>query len=164
MTHTAYIGLGSNLQDPPAQLARAVSALRARPGIEVRRLSPLYRSDPWGDPQQPDYCNAVAELATSLSPRALLGEMLAIEAAQGRVRGRDMRYGPRTLDLDLLLHGECEMAEAGLVLPHPRMHERGFVLLPLYDLAPTLAIPGLGPVSGLLRAEFALACRRWEGA
>ena len=156
----AYIGLGSNLDQPAQQIERAVVGLRELPHTQVVAVSPFYQSKPWGDPDQGDFTNAVAAIDTSLSARALLAELLAIEQKQGRDRSSGRRNGPRTLDLDLLCYGSMVLDEPGLQLPHPRIFERAFVLLPLSDLAPDLLIPGQGVVSSLLRPEFASLCWR----
>ncbi len=148
---SAYLGLGSNLADPPAQLRRALAALARLPDSRLQAVSGLYRSPPMGPPDQPDYVNAVARLDTRLSPLALLDRLQAIERAQGRVRG--IHWGPRTLDLDLLLHGRARMRTERLVLPHPGLHERPFVLVPLAEIAPRLVLPG-----GAVVAELAAAC------
>jgi 2-amino-4-hydroxy-6-hydroxymethyldihydropteridine diphosphokinase len=153
---TAYVALGSNLDDPEAQVERGFAALAALPGTLLRARSRRYRTPPWGVVDQPDFVNAVARLETSLAPRTLLDALLAIEARAGRVRG--LRYGPRVLDLDLLLYGDCELREAGLTLPHPRLHERAFVLLPLADLAPDLEVPGRGRVADLLAQVDTTGC------
>jgi 2-amino-4-hydroxy-6-hydroxymethyldihydropteridine diphosphokinase len=145
----AFIGLGSNLDDPPARIRRALQALAALPGTRVVRRSSLYRNPPVGDPDQPDFVNAVAEIETGLAPRELLGELLAIERAHGRVRDRP--DGPRTLDLDLLLYGERTVHEPGLTIPHPRMLARAFVLLPLAEIAPEAVVPGRGRIAQLVR-------------
>lgn len=142
----AYVGLGSNLEHPRRQLARALRALSRLPRTRVARVSPNYVTAPVGTRgPQPDYVNAVAELKTDLAPRALLGHLLAIERRQGRKRvaGGPPR-APRTLDLDLLLFGRLRLRAPGLVVPHPRMHERAFVLRPLADVAPAATIPGKG--------------------
>ena len=144
----AFVGLGSNLDDPAAQLRRAFAALEAIEGVHAVRRSRLYRTPPWGRVDQPDFVNAVAELDTTLSPHALLLELQGLEARFGRARRE--HWGPRVLDLDLLLHGDGEIRDAGLQLPHPRLHERAFVLVPLADLAPDLHVPGRGSVSALL--------------
>ncbi|WP_144636499.1 2-amino-4-hydroxy-6-hydroxymethyldihydropteridine diphosphokinase [Bordetella genomosp. 13] len=133
----AYVGLGSNLGDSAATLTAALDELAATPGILSCRVSPWYRSAPV-DAAGPDFVNAVAALDTTLSPVALLDVLQAIEQRHGRLR--PYRHAPRTLDLDLLLHGDARMATERLILPHPRMHERAFVLLPLRDLAPGLAL------------------------
>lgn len=147
---TAFIGLGSNLDDPPARIRRALQALAALPGTRLVRQSSLYRNPPSGYRDQPDFVNAVAQIETSLEPRELLGELLAIERAHGRVR--DLPNGPRTLDLDLLLYGERALREPGLTIPHPRMLGRAFVLTPLAEIAPDTVVPGGGPVSNLVRS------------
>ncbi len=144
----AYIALGANLGDPIGQVIGAVEELARLPATRLCRRSSLYRSRPVGGPQQPDYINAVAWLTTRLPPRQLLHHCLAIEARYGRQRlGKN---APRTLDLDLLLYGGLIMREPGLTLPHPRMHTRGFVLLPLAEIAPDLIVPGHGEVRRLL--------------
>jgi 2-amino-4-hydroxy-6-hydroxymethyldihydropteridine diphosphokinase len=139
----AYIGIGSNLDDPPSQVRRAFQALAALPASRCVARSPLYRTTPVGGPSgQPDYLNAVAALDTTLDPEALLTALRGIESAQGRMR--TVRWGPRTLDLDLLLYDALIRNDPRLTLPHPRLHERAFVLYPLYDIAPALLLPGLG--------------------
>jgi 2-amino-4-hydroxy-6-hydroxymethyldihydropteridine diphosphokinase len=130
---TAYVALGSNLGDREAHLARAVAALRATPGIEVEALSSIRETAPVGGPPQGAYLNAVVELRTELAARALLERLLEIEAEAGRVRG-PQRNAPRALDLDLLLYGDEEIDEPDLVVPHPRMQQREFVLEPLAEL------------------------------
>ncbi len=140
---SAYVALGSNLGERFVHLANAVTALREATGVEVASLSPVYETDPVGGPPQGPYLNAVVALRTDLEPRALLDLLLAIEAREGRVRdGR--RNAARSLDLDLLLHGDAVLDTPELVLPHPRLHERAFVLEPLCDLAPGLVHPRLG--------------------
>lgn len=144
----AWIGLGSNLDDPPAQLQRAVDALARTPGVRVVAVSPVYRNAALQLPDdtdiQPDYFNAVAALDTTLPPLALLDALQAIEQAQGRVRTR--RWGARTLDLDLLLYGDTVLDEPRLTVPHPGLPARRFALLPLHDLAPDLVLPGGVPL------------------
>jgi 2-amino-4-hydroxy-6-hydroxymethyldihydropteridine diphosphokinase len=137
----AYVGLGSNLGDRAAHLLLGLSALSRLPETRLLRLSPVYETDPVGPPQPP-YLNMVAELETELSPKGLLAEMLRIEKALGRERRE--RWGPRTLDLDLLLYGDLVLEEEGLSVPHPRLHERAFVLVPLLDLLPEGRHPLLG--------------------
>ena len=137
----AYVGLGSNLGDRAAYLLLGLSALSRLPKTHLLRLSPVYETDPVGPPQPP-YLNMVAELETELSPKGLLAEMLRVEKALGRERRE--RWGPRTLDLDLLLYGDLVLEEAGLSVPHPRLHERAFVLVPLLDLLPEGRHPLLG--------------------
>lgn len=148
LPHRVFVGLGSNLDDPKRQIETAVVALHALASTRVVRCSRLYRTTPLGYADQPEFVNAVAELETALEPQALMRELLALERVHHRVRGP--RNGPRTLDLDLLLYDEIEMTEPGLTLPHPRMHERAFVLVPLNDLAPQANVPGRGRASALL--------------
>ncbi|MGC8877522.1 2-amino-4-hydroxy-6-hydroxymethyldihydropteridine diphosphokinase [Thermus sp.] len=143
----AYVGLGSNLGDRTGYLLLGLSALSRLPKTRLLRLSPVYETEPIGPPQ-PRYLNMVAELETGLPPRVLLSEMLRIEKALGRERKE--RFGPRTLDLDLLLYGDLVLREEGLELPHPRLHERAFVLVPLADLLPE----GRHPLLGLTFAEL----------
>ncbi|MEE4184662.1 MAG: 2-amino-4-hydroxy-6-hydroxymethyldihydropteridine diphosphokinase [Gammaproteobacteria bacterium] len=146
----AYIGVGSNLADPVAQVRRALERLDALPGTRGVRHSPLYRNPPLGPQDQPDYVNAVAGVLTQLTPRALLGELQALETALGRTRVAGDRWGPRVIDLDLLACGAQELVEPGLVLPHPGISERNFVLFPLYDVAPGLSVPGQGTVRDMI--------------
>ena len=142
----AWIGLGANLGDAAATLRAAFRALDDVPGMRCTSASRLYRTAAWGVTDQPDFINAVAEVETTLSPQALLDALLAVERAFGRTRladGSD-RWGPRTLDLDILLYGDARVDAPGLHVPHPRLHERAFALVPLLELAPTLVIPGVG--------------------
>lgn len=136
---TCYIGLGSNLGEPLIQVGRAIEALRQNTAIRLLRRSPWYGSKAVGPGEQPDYVNGVVELDTGLEPQALLQLLQGIETAQGRVRG--VRWGERTLDLDLLLYGNLWLDSPGLQIPHPRLAERAFVLAPLADLAPELTLP-----------------------
>jgi 2-amino-4-hydroxy-6-hydroxymethyldihydropteridine diphosphokinase len=145
---TAFIALGSNLDDPASHVREAIADLARLPQTRVKRASALYGSAPVGYRDQPDFINAVAEIGTRLEPRPLLEALLEIEKRHGRVRG--VRNGPRTLDLDIALYGERVVREPGLVVPHPRMHERAFVIVPLAEVAPGLDIPGFGSVSRLL--------------
>ncbi len=145
---TAWIGLGSNLEDPAGQLQRAFDELDRLPHTRLAARSALYRSPPLGPPDQPDYVNAVACVRTTLAPRELLQALQGIEAAHGRVRA--VHWGPRTLDLDLLLYGDRVIDEPGLQVPHPGLAEREFVLRPLADLEPGLDIPGHGTLAALL--------------
>ena len=147
---TAHIGIGSNQDDPVRQVHRAFDELAGLSDTRLAARSSLYRTAPVGKLDQPDFVNAVARLETALPPAELLRELLAIEQRHGRVRGQ--RDAPRTLDLDLLLYGDAVLQAPGLQVPHPRMHERAFVLLPLDEVSPGLTIPGQGPVSALLRA------------
>ena len=144
----AYVGLGANLGEPLRTLEQAFGELGKLPATRVTARSPLYRSAPIGHTAQPDFVNAVAELDTSLRAGELLAALLEIEARHGRQR--TFKNAPRTLDLDLLMYGNEVIASERLTLPHPRMHERAFVLKPLLDLAPDIAIPGQGPASRLL--------------
>ncbi len=147
----ACIGLGSNLEQPAAQIARAFLALGRLPDTRLLARSSLYRSRPLGDLDQPDYLNAVAVLETDLAAHALLDALQAIEAAQGRVRdGR--RWAARTLDLDLLVFGDERHDDARLTVPHPGLVERDFVLYPLFEIAPELDIPGVGSLRACLAA------------
>jgi 2-amino-4-hydroxy-6-hydroxymethyldihydropteridine diphosphokinase len=155
-TVTACVALGSNLDDPRAQVERGFVALAALPQTTLSARSRLYRTKPWGVADQPDFINAAARLETTLAPRALLDALLAIEAGAGRVRGA--RNGPRILDLDLLLYGDRIIDEPDFVLPHPRLHERAFVLLPLTDVASGLEIPGHGRAADLLARLDTVGC------
>ena len=141
----AYVGLGSNLGDRETTIRRAAELVGAR------RLSTIRETEPWGLVDQPRFLNAAAELETDLRPRALLDCLLETERELGRTRGGP-RYGPRTIDLDLLLYGEETLDEPGLRVPHPRLHERPFVLEPLWELDPALEVPGRGSVAALLAA------------
>ena len=144
----AFVGLGSNLDDPRLQLDRAVVALSQTCGIELQRVSSYYRTKPWGEIAQPDFLNAVAQIDTTLTAPMLLAQLVHIEAAAGRTR--EQRWGPRTLDLDLLLYGDMACDTTQLQLPHPRMQERAFVLAPLAELAPDLVLGQHGRVAELL--------------
>ena len=146
----SFVGLGGNLEDPRAQIERALALLAAEGGVEVVAVSTLRETDPVGYEDQPRFLNGVVELQTSLEARELLERLLAIERRLGRVRGEGPRFGPRTIDLDLLVHGDEVIAEPGLQVPHPRLHERRFALEPLAELDPALEIPGRGPVRTLL--------------
>lgn len=145
----AFVALGSNLDDPRAQVLRGFDALSRLPGTQLLARSRFYRSAPWGVTDQPEFVNAAAEIETKLAARELLDALLGIEHAAGRDRS-GARWGPRVLDLDLLLHGNLECEQPGLTLPHPHLHERAFVLLPLNELAPDLEVPGQGLVRELL--------------
>ena len=145
----AFIALGSNLQDPAEQVRAGFAAIAALPSTTLTAQSSLYRSAPVGYADQPDFINAVAGVTTALAPRALLDALLAIEHRHGRTRG--FLNSPRTLDLDLLLYDDQKLDQPGLTIPHPRMHERGFVLAPLAEIAPQCVIPGRGTVVDLLR-------------
>ena len=151
----AAIGLGANLGDAAATLREAIAELARLPRTELLRASRLYRTPAWGVTEQPDFINAVALVETTLSPRDLLDALLAIERSFGRTRLDGERWGPRTLDLDLLLHGDAMIDEPGLRVPHPHLHERAFALLPLAEIAPEVEIPGIGMV-GKLAAGMAV--------
>jgi 2-amino-4-hydroxy-6-hydroxymethyldihydropteridine diphosphokinase len=146
----AYVGLGANLGARDRTLAAAVDALAAEDGVEVVAVSALRETEPVGVGEQPRFLNGAVALETTLAPRELLDLLLAIEQRFGRVRVAG-EHGPRTLDLDLLVYGDEEIDEPGLAVPHPRLHERRFVLEPLADLAPGLVVPGRGDVESLLR-------------
>ncbi len=147
-TPTAFIALGSNLGDPESQVRRGFAALAELPQTRLEAASSLYRSAPVGHADQPDFINAVAKLSTGLAPQALLAALLAVEARFGRERS--FANAPRTLDLDLLLYDAATLCEPGLRVPHPRMHQRAFVLAPLVEIAPDCVIPGLGPAANWL--------------
>jgi len=142
----AYIGLGANLGDAKATLVAAFNALEALPESELMQRSSIYRSAPI-DSSGPDYLNAVARLRTALGPHELLAQLQSIERSHGRER--PYRNAPRTLDLDVLLYGDQQFDTPTLIVPHPRAHERAFVLAPLAELSPGLVIPGRGPVAEL---------------
>lgn len=149
MAATAFVGLGSNLADPQSQVRRALIALEQLPRTRLLKHSPLYRTAPMGPAGQPDYINAVAALETALAPLALLDRMQAIEADHQRMRGPE-RWGPRTLDLDLLLYDDQVIQSERLTVPHPGLRERAFVLYPLADVAPELVLPGGDALADLL--------------
>ncbi len=151
MEHTVFIGLGSNLENPRAQVLQAISELDTLPQVKVVTCSSLYRSAPVGYLDQPDFINAVAELSTTLAPRDLLDTLLALEQRCGRTR--EFLNSPRTLDLDVLLYDDLQHHEHGLTIPHPQMHLRAFVMQPLLEIAPSCVIPGVGAV-----AEMATRC------
>ncbi|SOD41044.1 2-amino-4-hydroxy-6-hydroxymethyldihydropteridinediphosphokinase [Nitrosovibrio sp. Nv4] len=144
----AYIGLGSNLNDPVSQVRRAFDELAGLPSSRLLAYSSLYRSAPLGRIDQPDFINAVARIETALPPYDLLKALLDIEHGHGRVR--DYVNAPRTLDLDILTYGDLRCNGDCLILPHPRMHQRAFVLQPLSEIAPDFRIPGLGAIAELL--------------
>ena len=146
----AFVGIGSNLGEPERQIAAALDQLEAEDGVELVAVSSLRETTPVGYLDQPNFLNGAVELETKLPPRDLLERLLAIEARLGRVRGEGPRFGPRTIDLDLLVYGDDTIDEPGLAVPHPRLAERRFALEPLAELAPGLEIPGLGPVQALL--------------
>lgn len=147
LPHRAYLGLGSNLGDGCAKLQDAVDAIDASGDIRVTSRSGLYRTRPWGDPDQPDFINAVLEVHCRMEPHELMERLLDIERRLGRERDA-RRWGPRVLDIDLLLFDDLTLNEKHLTLPHPRMHLRAFVLAPLLELAPDCEIPGHGSAAG----------------
>ena len=146
----AYVGLGSNLGDREATLRAALAELAGTPGVEVAAVSTFIDTEPVGLLDQPRFLNAVAVLEAELPARTLLGLLLELETRFGRDRSSVPAQGPRTLDLDLLLYGEAEIREEGLQIPHPRLHQRAFVLEPLAEVAPGLEVPGKGTVEGIL--------------
>lgn len=148
-----YVGIGANLDDPQQQVTTALGELARLPQSRLTRASSLYRTPPMGPPGQPDYINAVAELETTLAPHALLDELQALERAHRRVRAE--HWGPRTLDLDLLLYGQAVIDDERLRVPHPGVATRAFVLLPLAEIAPSLDVPGSGRVDALCAAADA---------
>jgi 2-amino-4-hydroxy-6-hydroxymethyldihydropteridine diphosphokinase len=146
----AYVGLGANVGDPARQIERALEEIAADEQLTVVAVSTLRRTEPVEYVDQPRFLNGAVAVETALPPAELLQRLLAIERRLGRVRGSGPRFGPRTIDLDLLLYGEAVVDEAGLQVPHPRLHERRFALEPLAELDPALEIPGRGPVQALL--------------
>jgi 2-amino-4-hydroxy-6-hydroxymethyldihydropteridine diphosphokinase len=145
----AYIGLGANLGDREAMLRSALEQLGAEPGIDVMAVSKLRDTDPVGITDQPRFLNAAAAVETDLTARELLDRLLGIERRLGRTREAP-RFGPRTIDLDLLLYGDEQIDDPGLEVPHPRLHERLFALEPLADLDPDLVVPGRGPLADIV--------------
>jgi len=156
------VALGSNLADPAAQVRSGLRALAALPQTRVTGVSSLYLNPPAGYRDQPDFVNAVARIETSLPPRALLERLLAIERAHGRVR--DFPDAPRTLDLDIVLYGALAVHEPGLTIPHPRMLERAFVMVPLAEVAPEAVVPAKGRVADLVRHVDATGLVKLAGA
>jgi 2-amino-4-hydroxy-6-hydroxymethyldihydropteridine diphosphokinase len=154
----AYVGLGANIGDPGQQIEAAIEELKKLPDSRVTAVSGVYRSAPIGHLDQPDFLNAVAELDTDLAPVPLLGMLQQLESSHGRER--PFANAPRTLDLDLLLYGDRVLETPRLTLPHPRMHERAFVLAPLTEIAPDIAIPGRGLARALLAACAGQAIER----
>ena len=159
---TAFVALGSNLEDPPVQVRAGVRALGEIARTRVVRVSSLFRNPAVGYRNQPDFVNAVAHIETGLDPHALLAALLAIERAQGRVR--DFPNAPRTLDLDIVLYGDQVIHEPGLTIPHPRMRERAFVLVPLAEIAPEADVPGAGPARVLAAGVDATGLERLADA
>lgn len=159
--HQAYIGLGSNIADPVAHVRQALDELACLPSSRLLAFSSLYRSAPWGYLDQPDFINAVARIETALTPHRLLEALLQIEHRHGRVR--EYRNGPRTLDVDILIYDDLQYSDRELTLPHPRMHQRAFVLQPLIEIAPDCHIPGHGAITELLKACFGQQLEREPG-
>lgn len=157
MSVRALIGLGGNLGEVGQRLDAAIAALAALPGVAVVARSRFYRTPPWGLTEQPDFVNAAIAVDTTLSAHDLLDALLATERAFGRVRDGE-RWGPRTLDLDLLAYGDEVIDDIRLNVPHPRIAERAFVLLPLADIAPDTVLPGIGRVRDLLEAINTQGC------
>ena len=143
---TVFVALGSNLDDPVLHVQRALREIDELPETALVKISALYETAPEGLEDQPPFVNAVAQVATTLSPHDILARLHAIEVQHGRLRNSatELRNGPRTLDLDILIFDELQISERGLTIPHPRMHERAFVLVPLVEIAPAVVIPGKG--------------------
>jgi 2-amino-4-hydroxy-6-hydroxymethyldihydropteridine diphosphokinase len=158
----AYVALGSNLRDPAAQVKAGVEELAMLADTRLVQVSSLYRTAPVGFLDQPDFVNAVALIETALTPRALLDALLAIERRYGRVR--DFPNAPRTLDLDILLFGDEPYRDDALTIPHPRLHERAFVLVPLAEIAPDTIVPGLQSASELVARVDASGIEKHESA
>lgn len=146
---TIYIGIGSNLDNPLQHVQQAIAELQQLPQSNYIATSALYRTAPMGPADQPDYINAVSAIQTTLTPIQLLDSLQAIEHHHGRIR-QGSRWGPRTLDLDVLLYGEKTINDSRLIVPHPGLHQRSFVLYPLQDIDPDLVIPGQGPLTSLI--------------
>ena len=155
MSARAFVGLGGNLGDVAEAFASALAQMDALPATQLLRVSRRYRTPAWGVTAQPEFLNAVAMLETMLPARELLASLLAIERAHGRDRASETRWGPRTLDLDLLLYADAVIDEPGLRVPHPHLHERAFALRPLLEIAPDVTIPGHGPARDLPAAMAA---------
>jgi 2-amino-4-hydroxy-6-hydroxymethyldihydropteridine diphosphokinase len=158
----AFVGLGANLGDPPRQIENALAALAEDPDIDFLARSALYRSAPLGPTAQPDFCNAACALASALAPQALLEKLLLLERGAGRERRE--RWGPRLLDLDLLHVEGVRLKQPGLTLPHAELAHRGFVLVPLAEIAPELVIPGVGRLADCGAPERWPDVRRWGEA
>jgi len=155
-----WLALGSNLADPLQQVQNALDALAAIPQTRVVAVSSFYRTPPYGPQDQPDYLNAVVELATALQPDALLDHTQRVEQEQGRVR-KDHRWGPRTLDLDILLFDRQTLTSDRLTVPHYDMHNRAFMLVPLLEIAPAITLPNGTPVASLLASLDRTQIRPW---
>lgn len=148
----AYVGLGANLGDREATIRQAVALVDELDGVMVVGVSSLRETEPWGPVEQPRYLNGAVAVETDLPPRELLDALLGVERRLGRARADEERWGPRTIDLDLLLYGDRVLDQPGLDVPHPRLHERRFALEPLAELAPDALVPGRGTAAELLRA------------
>ena len=148
----AFVGIGGNVGDVETTLAEALWALDSIPQTSIRAQSRMYRTPPWGNTDQPPFTNAVVELQTRLTARVLLDLLLDIEVRFGRDRAEGEKWGPRELDLDLLVFGDEQLDEPGMHIPHPHLHERAFVLVPLAEIAPQLDIKGVGRVADLVEA------------
>ncbi len=159
----AWLGLGSNLQQPARQLETALAKVAETDGIEILQRSSFYRTAPWGDEDQGDFINAVIRIETDLQPETLLTVLQSIENNMGRKR-TTRQWGPRLIDIDILLYGNLELRTSRLELPHPHMHKRVFVLRPLFELDSELEVPGHGKVSMLLRQLGGEGIRRLDDA
>ena len=161
---TAILGLGGNIGDPRAQMAAAIASLTIGPSIQLEAVSALYRTPPWGKTDQPAFLNAAIRVKTELAARALLDTILAVEHQLGRDRGE--RWGPRSVDIDILLYGATALDEPGLHIPHPRLHERAFALAPLVDVMPDAEFGGRRAADWLAEADTTgmerLAGPGWE--
>lgn len=157
----AFVGLGANLGDPASQIRQAIGMLDGHATLEVIATSRLYRSAPLGPPGQPDYANAVVQLDSALTAQGLMTALLEVERAMGRRRD-GQRWGPRHIDLDLLLYDNQVVAVTGLTVPHPHLHERNFVLVPLAEIAPDAEVPGHGRAAQLAAAIGSEGLRVWE--
>lgn len=146
-----YLGLGSNLSDPTTQVRAACVQLQRHPGCQQMLCSSFYQTPAMGQIEQPDFVNAVVRIHTFLTPEALHAVLLELERAQGRVRN-GVRWGPRTLDIDILMYSDQQIETPALTIPHPGLHERAFVLYPLAEIAPNLVVPGRGAVGDLIKA------------
>lgn len=155
----AYVGLGSNLDEPLRQVRDALTCIARLPNTRLIERSGFYASAPWGISDQPDFINAAAQIETTLEPQVLLDALLAIEQRAGRVRNAE-RWGPRQIDLDLLLYGDQRISRDGLQVPHPRIAERAFVLLPLVELDPLIELPAQGRIADLLTRIDTTGCVR----
>lgn len=158
---TAVIALGANLDDPISHVHRAAQDIADLPNTAITHRSRLYRTSPVGGPDQPDYVNAIVVVSTTREPTALLADLQSIESRHGRIR--DVRWGPRTLDLDLIAYDDITRTDAELELPHPRAHERAFVLVPWQDADPNATLSGHGPVAQVLRDLDTSDCSALDG-